>query len=297
MNKEENQTHKEHYVPVVYLKGFSKDGKRIHYYDFRNDKATIEPVPIKSILYEKDLYEVRNSEKEIIYANRVEKVLQRLEIRFSTYLKRLQNKVFIPDNYRSNRFFDEDEIEFWITYTIIQLLRTPKVLSTAKEFLVEHLSDAVGEIKAENTALSYCMPFFSEISEDSVTAFNIFVKPLLDMKIEIGVVESNDVLITADYPVYIEAPDWNGGEYRKVIFPLTSKICLFFYGAEEKDLHMGNKLVPITSELFQDVIESMACRCESFIVSENRITVKQVKLFKNARLEMNDNYDTSNLQI
>lgn len=288
MAKEYNQTRKEHYVPVVYLKGFSSDGCSVHYYDFQKDYATINPVPIRSMLFEKDLYEIRNSKREIVNANHIEKVLQKFEDMFSDYLSRLKNKVFIPDNYQSNRFLDDDEIGFWITYTIIQLLRTPRVLSTAKDFMKEQLSDSIGETKAENLALSYCMPFFSEISEESVTAFNIFVKPLLDMKIEIGVIEGDDVLLTADYPVYVEAPGWNVGEYRKVIFPLTSKICLFFYGAEEKEFHKGNKIVPILPDAYQDTIEAIAFRCNRLIVSENRITKKQIKILKSARLKMKE---------
>ena len=291
MAKEYNQTRKEHYVPVVYLKGFSSDGCSVHYYDFQKDCATINPVPIRSMLFEKDLYEVRNSKREIINANHIEKILQKFEDMFSDYLGRLKNKVFIPDNYLSNRLLDEDEIGFWITYTIIQLLRTPRVLSTAKDFMKEQLSDAIGETKAENLALSYCMPFFSEISEESVTAFNIFVKPLLDMKIEIGVIEGDDVLLTADYPVYVEAPGWNVREYRKVIFPLTSKICLFFYGAEEKEFHKGNTLVPILPDAYQDTIEAIAFRCNRLIVSENRITKKQIKVLKEAKQKWSESIE------
>ena len=77
MSKPQNPTQDEHYVPRVYLKGFSPDGNNIFFYDFRNDFATIKPVPVKSIFYEKNLYEARNSDKEIIYTNHVEKVLHR----------------------------------------------------------------------------------------------------------------------------------------------------------------------------------------------------------------------------
>ena len=101
-------------------------------------------------------------------------------------------------------------------------------------------------------------------------------------------IDNDEYRPIADYPVYVEAPCWNLREYRKVIFPLTSKICLFFYGAEEKEFHKGNKLVPILPDAYQDTIEAIAFRCNRLIVSENRITKKQIKILKSARLKMKE---------
>lgn len=279
-------TKNEHFVPQVYLRGFSEDKKNIYYYDLISNYSTLSPVPIKSILYEKYLYELKNSDNELIHLNYIEKCLKKYEDLFPKYIQSIEKKAFIPDNFNGNYFLDSNEKAFWIVYTTVQMLRLPNVLGVAKGFTREYFSPKYGTSESENMALAYCMPFFEKIDENTKTAFNVFAKPLFNMKIEIGILEEDGVLITSDSPVYVESSDCYSDEYRKVIFPLSSKICLFFYGAEEKDNHKHNSLISITPNLYDEIVEAVAYRCNRFVVSERRINKKMIRFIRNAKSNM-----------
>ena len=57
-----NHTSKEHYIPQVYLNGFASKDKRIYFYDLNIHRYSDQMVPVKSICYQKDLYEYKNKE-------------------------------------------------------------------------------------------------------------------------------------------------------------------------------------------------------------------------------------------
>lgn len=140
---------------------------------------------------------------------------------FSEYRTRLEKKAFIIENYRTKCFLAHDEKIFWITYLSVQIMRSPKVLSIAKNFCKENFLSSVGVCKAINIALSYCLPFFTELSEESISALSTFLDPMLNMSFNIGVVQGNQELFTSDDPIYILA-NWPCKEYGKIIFPISS---------------------------------------------------------------------------
>lgn len=53
----QKSTIKQHYVPQVYLRGFSQDKKRIYRYDLTNESQKL--VPISSVCHKKYLYEFK----------------------------------------------------------------------------------------------------------------------------------------------------------------------------------------------------------------------------------------------
>ena len=68
-------TEKQHYVPQVYLQGFSQDGINVYEYNFKKAAPIPNAVPIESVCREKYLYEVRNRSGEIININYIENFL------------------------------------------------------------------------------------------------------------------------------------------------------------------------------------------------------------------------------
>ena len=279
----------QHIVPVAYLKGFSDDKKNVYFYDIENKISPGKAVPIKSILYKKNAYELRNAEKDIIYTNYIENCLSQLEKLLPEYISSIERKAFYRENHNISSFLTSEEKTFWITYITIQILRTTTVLSVAKEFCDINLAKNIGKHNAENLALSYCLPFFEEIHEDDMNAFSVFVKPFCSMSFDVGVVEGDKSIFTSDNPVYVEAPIWPCEEYRKVIFPITSKICLFMYGQEEKKYHKRNGLFPIVPEVLEEILWSVSLRADRMIVSGTNFTEQEMEIIRKARKDRIEN--------
>lgn len=78
---EQRPTKKQHYVPVVYLDGFSPDGKHIYEYSL-TDGAIRVPVKIEDVCRENFLYEVRNDDGELFNINFLEKNCATLKVCF-----------------------------------------------------------------------------------------------------------------------------------------------------------------------------------------------------------------------
>ena len=76
MNK---PTKNQHYVPQVYLKGFSRDEIHVYRNEMIEDRiVSSKSVPIESIFREKYLYEIKDSKGSFIAINHVEKCLSAL---------------------------------------------------------------------------------------------------------------------------------------------------------------------------------------------------------------------------
>ena len=82
---EKQITEKQHYVPQVYLQGFSQDGISVYEFNFKKDAPIPAAVPIDSVCREKLLYEVKDEQGEIINVNYLENVLCRYEGEFADY--------------------------------------------------------------------------------------------------------------------------------------------------------------------------------------------------------------------
>lgn len=272
MAKEKKPTTDEHFVPVTYLKGFSNDGRTIFFYDLLCKKNSDCAVPIKSVCYKKNLYEARNEEGKFIYRNWVENCLAQLEILFTKRREDLETKAFCVENLSCNMFLKEEEKAFWALYVVIQMLRSPETLKVAKEFCRVNLEKELGQAKAENFGLALCLPFFERLTDDSKTVIGGFIKPMENMYMEIGVITDENIkLFTSDNPVYVHCKNWPCEEYEKIIFPISSKLCLFMYGGTEKLGHKKNGLFIIDQSRVDEIYWSIAYRADERIYSPERI--------------------------
>ncbi len=98
-----NVTKNQHYVPQVYLRGFSKDYEpgikvpekgRVYGYDLINRFQSLD-VPIESVCRETYLYEIKNDDGFIISPNYIEKALGRMESQFPIRRNELERKNFL----------------------------------------------------------------------------------------------------------------------------------------------------------------------------------------------------------
>ena len=290
MGNTENFTKKQHYIPQVYLRGFSPDYRNNE--DIPYDKYTIccydttkmaqmpVAVPIKSICYSKLLYEVTGADGEIVLQNHLEKCLCALEKMFGEYRSRLEHKVFIQDNFKTRCFLTKEENVFWVTFMLVQILRMPDVLNEAESVSKNFFKD-VNDKQAKNIARKFCLPFFEELKEGSKESalFDAFFKPMSEMSFAVGV-DTSGQLITSDKPVYVYTDIVPCEEYGRIIFPISSQICLFMIGGDDKKQYAKNFLFPIDDATREEIIKSMTETSSKYIYSNHPLYGTELKYIK-----------------
>ncbi len=261
-------TKKQHYVPQVYLKGFSNDGLHLFSYSFAENKGLIERnVPIESVCRKNYLYEMKDNNEEWIGLNYLERCFSNLEGMFSTHLNMLNQKAFNKYNYKTKCFFTSDEKAFWKLYISLQMLRTPKVLDTASTFSYEYFNNRITPNEANCIAFQQLFPFFKELKPNDKNGLTAFLEVLQPMSIALGVDYSGKI-ITSDNPVNIYSKDKSLFSCEKIIFPLTSNLVLFLFGGQLQNNYDKNRLFEIKGNEVETIIKSVVCCADDFIFSK-----------------------------
>ncbi len=286
MNVDKNRITKiQHYVPRIYLRGFSTNKKQIWSY-------TIDPldngtyVSIRSVCQEDYLYEVRDDAGNILTPNWIERIFTDLEGMFATKLRELENKAFLKENYRTRCFLTIEEKAFWKAFVAIQMMRSPIVLREANAVIKELSQGLLTDNQVRAMAVSQCLPFFNELKLEDKNVFNFFLRPLLNMATEIGVDEAG-TLFTSDNPIYCYSLHRENisqiEEYDTVILPLTPNLVLSMYGSETAKIRGRNRLVPLDHEAQEKIKLSIAYSAAVRIFSKTELAPADIDLIEKAR--------------
>lgn len=246
-------------------------------HDLTGRNQFIDPIPIKSICYEKYLYEVTDCDGEIVLLNHLEHFFLIIEKMFGNYRRELENKASLEENYKTKCFLTNKEKAFWMTYIIIQILRMPKALQLAEGLSLKIWEDEINTKQAKNIARMYCLPFFREMEENNseeFAVFNALLNPMVTMTFGVGV-DRQAKIITSDKPVYIYAKEVPCTEYKKIIFPISAKVCLFLYGEEYKKKIPKNFLFPINDGIREEIFKSMTDSSYGKIYSNHVLDKKE----------------------
>lgn len=291
-----NPTVNEHFIPQVYLRGFSPKyelGKKesiksshytIYYYDLKKGTQSKE-VPIDSVCFERNIYEVYGNDEKIIFQNHIEKAFNQLETMFGGYRRSLESKAFIEDNYKSQMFLTSEERCFWLTYITLQLLRTPQALQLAESTCKEVCGDLVNDNQARNISRSVCTPFFQEMTPDTPEGrvFNTVFEPMCDMAFGVFV-DKKKSLITSDKVIDIQTSIFPCEEYERVTFPITSELCLILLGKEEKkNVGRRNFLCPMDDDTRNMVFNVMVDSAYEKIFANRIFNAKELKTINKIR--------------
>lgn len=262
-------TEKQHYIPQVYLRGFSPEYSRkrenyskskytIYCHNINGKKQCLQAVPIKSICYKKNLYEITGNQEEVLFPNYLERFFSAIENMFGNYRDKLERKAFLESNYYTRCFLTREEKAFWVTFIIIQILRLPQTLNIAEVVSRKTLGEEINVKQAKNIARILCLPFFRELEEESkeLFVFNKLFEPMKTMSFGVGVDREKKV-ITSDKPVYILAEKFPCDEYEEIIFPISSELCLFLFGGEYKEHYHKNFLFSINDEMQEVIFKAM----------------------------------------
>lgn len=78
-----------------------------------------------------------------------------------------------------------------------------------------------------------------------------------NMSFGVGIDRSKSI-ITSNNPICVYGSDSSCEEHDEIIFPVSSELCLFLFGNENKAKYRKNFLSPIGDEIKQEIIKSMA---------------------------------------
>ena len=194
-------TKKQHYIPQVYLKGFSQDSSTIYEYNYKKGEAIQVPVSIESVCRGKNLYEVRENNGEIINPNFIEDILCKYEGQFADYRKLLLSKAHIKENYYKQCFLSREEKNFWVFYAALNIMRNPETLAGITSVFQEVFQNEFTDSEIRNTAVGFCLPFFKIPKDGDNNALLFFIQLLLTKVITVAFDES-DSLFTSDHAMY-----------------------------------------------------------------------------------------------
>ena len=294
MSSKKNITVKEHFIPQVYLRGFSPQYKKysskdketkymIYRYNTLNE-AQSEEIPIESICYKKNLYEIYGKDGNPKLQNRLEDVFGKFEAKFGEFRTRLEKKAFCESNYRISCFLSKEEKVFWTTYIVLQLLRLPVILEEAEKACKELFLDKINSNDARTLARWYCLPLFQEVDmeSDEFYVFRRMFEPMADMAFTIYI-DKEGRFITSDSVVYVQTVEYPCEEYNQVIFPISAQLCLVLWGKEDKaeiPVNYRNILRPADEEVRKMVLRCLTNKVESFVYSNHKFSKKELEYLK-----------------
>lgn len=289
---------KQHYVPQVYLRGFSPEYKPLNRSELPFEKYTIfsfdlekraydstEAVPIHSICYKKKLYEIYGTDDQIIFPNWLENYFCALEKMYGIYRTELERKIH-RENIGVANFLSTKERAFWATFIAIHLLRNAYALSEAEAAIKELVNDSVSDKEVKSAVRKLCLPFFQEIKEESqeTKILEGILAPMYQMQFAVGI-DFDNQLITSDKGASIIGKEFPTDEYDEVIFPITSSICLILVGNENKDVYQDNTLFELTEDGKKYITTNVVLDAYKRIYSNHRFSADEKKFIKKIAIE------------
>ena len=280
MSRKKQQTNIEHYVPRVYLKGFSDNNKSVYAYSLKDDKEILN-CSIETACQERWLYEFKNDDDKLILANLLEDILAKVEILFSKYRDILIKKAYQTENLKTKCFFTTEEKAFWKVYIVIQMLRTPSIING----LTDRIKNQVGEEFTTNEVRNYTLisvlPILKELRIEN-NAFS-FLLGLISQDHICAFVDNSHGLFTTDNPIACDSPKQGSNEIELLYFPVTTDIAIILFGGELKKEYGRNRLYYFNSQQLLKFKQGIAFTAQNMIYSKCKLSKDDIELIKNAR--------------
>lgn len=278
-------TKEQHYVPRVYLQGFSSDARSLFEYNLKADKPIKEPVSIESVCKEKYLYELRDEQGEIINLNYLENVLCQYEGMFADHRRALLKKAVFKENYQTKCFLSKEEKQFWIFYTALQIMRNPSTLRGIKNFILDETHGAFSDQQAQNLAAGLCLPFFQKPNSKVIDAFRFVTSVLMGNVLTVGYTETGN-LITSDHAVYgSRKPKEEFPQFQRLWFPVSSNCAIIFSNPDLVGRDGRNRLIPLYEDEIRDMNKGISYIATQVILSKLPFSEEDIALIREARSE------------
>lgn len=234
-------TVKQHYIPQFYLKQFSDNKKVLYQYDIVNNKSFSAPVSVESICFEKNLYEFKDNNGNIVEENLIEKWLSVYEGEFAKTFRNIQNKATHKDNFHTLCFLTREEKVLLVFFMATLILRNPEILKTAQETALEVYGNKIDANSAWNIGLKSCLPIYEEFDITKNTVLNSVMHFFDNMSFQICAADSN-MLFTSDNPIFINGHD-QPIIINEIILPISDRLALYMKPYEKTKKGFKNRLV------------------------------------------------------
>lgn len=292
-------THNEHFVPDGYLTGFSPNQNlkypQIYQYDLSGIKIYDgNPVPIKSICFQYDLYETIMPNGNYFAINAHEHSIKAIEDTFYIHRNNIISRTHVA-NFNGNNFLSETEMSVLKIMIALQLIRYPERLQDAfnlmrKQKSMTSKSDHVVEIISKLMCLPMWINYdaieitqevkaFKEIA-DSPPVMIELIERLDGMNFRIGF-SANGGIFTCDRPAMVTKTDADSFDY--VIYPLSSTHVLYMCSDKLSLPNHNNNIFLMRKE---DVIFVNKQICEfakRWVYNSHPFTSNEIELINEVR--------------
>ncbi len=280
----------EHFVPRMYLKGFSevkqKANKQKAYiweFNLKSMKQIPKQVDIEDICFEKNLYELKDADGSFIAQNRIENIFGKLEGQTRRVIELIKAKSQNGQCLNCSTILSEDDKSYLIIFITALMYRDPQTIKTGISIL-QTSNPAIDYRQARNNTLLNLLPTGIDAEWDENTIIKTAVKDLCGMAFQIGIAD-DDVIITSDRPFVKWSPDENElyNRPKAVVFPLTSRLVLYLFPIETVEPIGRNCFIRLTEEQINDIQHNVAVYAREWIYSRNPLTKEQLERVKEAR--------------
>lgn len=286
-------TKNEHFVPRMYLKGFSnvqnKSGKEkvfIWEFSLKSMQQIPTPVNIENICYEENLYELKNDDGSCIAQNIIENTFIKLEGQANKVIGQIITKSQSKQCLNYQTILSEEDKSYLIIFITALMYRDPQTIKNGMSIL-KTSNPEIDNRQARNNTLLNLLPMDIDAEWDGNTIIRTAIKDLCGMAFQIGIAD-DDVIITSDRPVIKWSPDKNEIYNRPeaVVFPLTSRLVLYLFPIEKVEPIGRNCFIRLSEEQIKDIQYNVAVNAREWIYSRNPLTEEQIKIVKEARKRM-----------
>ena len=274
----------EHFVPRVYLKGFSEIKKKktkekslTWAFNVKTMQQIKCQVDIKDFCAEDNLYELRDEEGAFISQNTIEKAFGRIETKVGTVIATIIAKSQKEMCFGCPNVLPENDKSILIILMTMVLFRDPKTIDLGINILQQENPD-IDERTARNFTLLNLLPLGIDSKWDENTIIRKAVKKYSGMEAQIGIAD-NDVIFTSDRPV-IEWPPKDTELFNRpqaVVFPLTSKLVLYLFPIETNQQVGRSIFFKLSDEQIKDIQTNVAICAKEWIFSRNALNDIQME--------------------
>ncbi len=280
-------TKNQHFIPQMYLRGFSeikKSGKALIWqYNLNTMQQTPVQVDVQDICFEKHLYEIKSSDGSFVAQNTIEKAFGKIETNVSRVIRSIQIKSKNENCLNCSTILSEDDKSYLIIFITSLLYRTPETIEAGIS-LLKKTNPEMDTRDARNFTLFNLLPLGIDTEWDKNTIIRTAIEELSGMAFQIGITD-DDVIITSDRPVVLWPPkeDDQYGRPQAVALPLTSRLLLYLFPVESVDPIAKNCFIKLTPNYINDFCSSLSVYAKNWIYSRNALTKNQLKIIKEAR--------------
>lgn len=291
MPKGAKPTVNEHYIPRMYLRGFSeisKSGKaKLWQFSLKSMQQSTVQVGVEDICFEKHLYEIKGSDGSYIAQNTIEKTFGKIETNANRVIQSIQAKSKKENCLNCPSILSDDDKSYLAIFATSLLFRDPMTIESGIGYLQKANPD-MDDREARNYTLLNLLPLGIDRDWDKNTIIRTALGNLAGMAYQIGIADE-DVIITSDRPVVLWPPkeDEQYDRPRAVAFPLTSKLLLYLFPLESVDPIARNCFVKLSDDQINDFYGYCSVYARNWIYSRNPLTKEQLTFIREARSGMN----------